>query len=231
MQGALSAKDMGWSPAWCLFLMLGLLSACTMQNSGSVMDASRGKNKPEQAAASLEQQGNAWINAGKPLKTDYLTPITAIRNPAIVVSKEKRRLYVMNADVVVRDYPVGLGFNPQGDKEQNADGRTPEGDFVVCRKGPAERFAKALALSYPTRRHAEKALFHGLITPNEYREILGSLEKQLPPPGSTGIGGGVSIHGGGAHADWTDGSISLYDSDMEEIYAIAAQGTTVRIRP
>jgi hypothetical protein len=231
MKGALSAKGRGWSLTWSLVGMLGLLSACTMQNSGSVMDASRGKNKPEQAAAALEQQGNAWINAGKPLKTDYLTPITAIRNPTIIVSKEKRRLYVMNADVVVRDYPIGLGFNPQGDKEKNADGRTPEGDFLVCRKGPAGHFTKALALSYPTRRHAEKALFHGLITPIEYREILGSHEKQLPPPGTTGIGGGVAIHGGGAHADWTDGSISLYDSDMEEIYAIAAQGTTVRIKP
>jgi hypothetical protein len=231
MQGALSTKDSGRVLAWCLFLMLGLLSACTMQNSGSVMEASRGKNKPEQVVASLEQQGNAWLNAGKPLKTNYLTPITAIRNATIVVVKEKRRLYVMNADVVVRDYPIGLGFNPQGDKEKNADGRTPEGDFLVCGKGPAGHFAKALALSYPTRRHAEKALFHGLITPTEYREILGSLEKQLQPPGSTGIGGGVFIHGGGAHADWTDGSISLYDSDMEEIYAIATRETTVRIRP
>jgi hypothetical protein len=231
MKGIFRAARTRFLLTCSLWLALGFLPACTVQNSGSVMDTSHGKNRPEPLAAILEQQGNAPIAEGKPLRTDYLTPIDSVHNPTIVVFKEKRRLYVMSADTVVRDYPVGLGSSPRGDKEKDADGRTPEGDFFVCQKGPAAKFSRALALSYPSQRHAEKAAFQGLITPVEYREILSSLQNETQPPWSTAIGGRVLIHGGGAHADWTDGSVALYDSDMEEIYALASQGTTVRIRP
>jgi hypothetical protein len=212
-------------------LILGLLTSCTMQNSGSALDANRHKSKPEQTVTLLEQQGNAWMTEGKPVRTNYLTTLASIHNPSLVVFKEKRRLCVLNADVVARDYPVGLGISPTGDKQKEGDGRTPEGDFVICQKGPAGNFSKALIVSYPNRQHAERALFQGLITPIEFHDILTALENRAKPPRTARLGDEMLIHGGGAHLDWTDGSIALYDSDMEEIFGIVSQGTPIRIRP
>ena len=40
----------------------------------------------------------------------------------------------------------------------------------------------------------------------------------------------MGIHGGGAGYDWTLGCISLEDSDIEEIWEVAALGTVVRIQ-
>jgi murein L,D-transpeptidase YafK len=215
----------------CSLLIIGLLPSCTMQSSGSALDANRHKSKPEQTVALLEQQGNSWMTEGKPVKTNYLTTLSSIRNPSLIVFKEKRRLCVLNADVVVRDYPVGLGTNPTGDKETEGDGRTPEGEFFICQKGPSGHYSKVLILSYPSRQHAERALFHGVITPIEFHDILSALENRAKPPWTARLGGEILIHGGGAHLDWTDGSIALYDSDMEEIVSIVNQGTPIRIRP
>ena len=95
----------------------------------------------------------------EPVRVDYLTALADIVNPEIYIYKEKRRLYVVQSDVMVRDYPIGLGLHPVGDKESERDGRTPEGDFVVRRKDPVSRFNKALLLNYPDKKHAERALF------------------------------------------------------------------------
>jgi murein L,D-transpeptidase YafK len=166
-----------------------------------------------------------------PLKVNYLTPMSEIASPEIYVYKEKRRLYVVQSDVLVRDYPIGLGFCPKGDKEKRGDGRTPEGDFFICVKNGSSRFEKSLGLSYPTRRHAEKAFFADLINPFEYRDILLAVDGMGKPPWNTPLGGEIFIHGGGAMADWTEGCVALYDSDMRELFTVAGVGTPVSILP
>jgi hypothetical protein len=132
---------------------------------------------------------------------------------------------------MVRDYPIGLGFNPVGDKECEGDGRTPEGDFFICRKDPESRFNKALVLNYPDRKHAERALFAGILSPPEFKEILMAAERNAMPPWSAKLGGQLYVHAGEAYKDWTQGSIALYNSDMEELFKIASTGTPVHIRP
>ncbi len=167
----------------------------------------------------------------KPVRIDYLRPAEEVRFPELFVYKEKRRLYVMDGDVLVRNYPIGLGKNPKGDKKCEGDGRTPEGSFFICFKNPRSRFFKSLALSYPTQRHAEQALAAGLISPTQYRDIILALDRLLQPPWDTPLGGEIYIHGGGAHGDWTDGCIALYNSDVEELYLMADRGTRVEVRP
>jgi lipoprotein-anchoring transpeptidase ErfK/SrfK len=203
------------------------LAACSMQKSGSKVDASHtGKqDKPSQVVTTDESSQE------KMLKVDYLTPISAIRNPEVFVYKEKRRLYIVDSNVLVRDYPIGLGFHPRGDKEKEGDGRTPEGDFKVCVKNSESRFIKSLGLNYPDKKHAERAFFAGTITPMEFRDILLAFEKRTTPPWSTPLGGKIFIHAGGAHKDWTDGCIALYNSDMEELFRITDIGTPVSVRP
>ncbi len=167
----------------------------------------------------------------EPVRVDYLTTVAEIVTPEIYVYKEKRRLYVIQSNVLVRDYPIGLGFHPSGDKEREGDGRTPEGDFLICQKNPASRFAKALVLNYPDRSHAERAFFAGVLSPPEFKEILIAAERGAKPPMDTLLGGQIYIHAGGANRDWTNGCVALYNSDMDELFKIASTGTPVHIRP
>lgn len=212
-----------------VFLCLSVLClfGCSAQKTGSKMDSARAEGAWEGDASATEHTGTDKTA----LRVDYLTPAKAITSPEIFIYKEKRRLYVIQSNVLVRDYPIGLGSHPGGDKERDGDGKTPEGDFFVCIKGPSGRSMKSLALNYPARRHGERAYFSGLITPVEFRDILSASDKRMPPPWGTVLGGKVLIQAGGAHKDWTDGSIALYDSDMDELFSVAALGTLVSIRP
>jgi hypothetical protein len=210
----------------CLFILF--MPACSMQKSGSKAESAEldRKTKPVEKIA---DQDTAQDKVA--LKVDYLTPLRAIQSPEIFVYKEKRRLYVMQSNVLVRDYPVGLGFHPTGDKEKEGDGRTPEGSFLVCVKKPNSRFQKSLGLNYPDKKHAERAFFAGVITPIEFRDILLAFENKATPPWNTVLGGQIYIHAGGAHKDWTEGCVALYNSDMEELFQIVSVGTPVSIRP
>jgi murein L,D-transpeptidase YafK len=210
----------------CLFVLS--MPACSMQKSGSKAESAQldGKAKPVEKAVDQDDAQDKIA-----LKVDYLTPVRAIQSPEIFVYKEKRRLYVMQSKVLVRDYPVGLGFHPSGDKEKEGDGRTPEGSFFICVKKPNSRFQKSLGLSYPDKKHAERAFFAGVITPIEFRDILIAFENKATPPWNTVLGGQIFIHAGGAQKDWTEGCIALYNSDMDELFQITSVGTPVTIRP
>lgn len=211
-----------------MWLLLMAFAACSMQKSGSKIDATA----LEGGASKSEQRANkSALKELTPLRIDYLTPLDSINKPELYVYKEKRRMYVMQANVLVRDYPIGLGFNPRGDKQRGGDGKTPEGDFVICVKNRESRFVKSLGLNYPDKRRAEQAMTLGLISPIEFRNIIASLDRLSLPPSNTALGGQIFIHAGGAHKDWTNGCIALYDRDMEELFVMAKEGTPVSIRP
>ncbi len=219
----------------CLFVALivgpALLPGCSMQKTSPKLETAQGENA--QLPGPLQAQADRMesVKNFNPIKVDYLTPAEGIRNPEIYVYKEKRRLYVVQSNVLVRDYPVGLGFNPNGDKQREGDGRTPEGDFWICVKNPESRFGKSVGISYPNKKHAERAFFAGFISPTEFRDILLAMEMRGKPPWNTSLGGEIFIHSGGAHKDWTQGCIALYDSDMDELFRIASVGTPVSVRP
>jgi len=212
-----------------LFILPLLMASCSVQKSGSRIDSSHANDNTKVVDASSVQTRDR--DNASTLKVDYLTPLSAIRQPKIYVYKEKRRLYVIQSSVLVRDYPIGLGINPRGDKQRQGDGRTPEGEFSICVKNPMSRFVKSLGLDYPDRKHAERALFAGIITPLEFQDIIRAFASRAAPPWNTALGGEIFIHAGGAHNDWTDGCVALYDSDMEELFTIASVGTPVTIRP
>ncbi len=212
-----------------LCVALFVISACSMQKPDSRFDSSKStdkKNQPESRTARQCPPGEK-----EPVRINYLTALSDIENPEIYIYKEKRRLYVIQSNVMVRDYPIGLGFHPVGDKEIEGDGRTPEGDFLICMKSPVGRFSKALVLNYPDRKHAERALFAGILSPPEFKEMLMAAERNATPHLSAKLGGPLFIHPGGAYKDWTQGSIALYNSDMDELFKIAATGTPVHIKP
>jgi hypothetical protein len=198
-----------------------------MQPPGGPFDDSK-SNEKKQPQNSLAQQ---LPREKEHVRIDYLTALTEMVSPEIYVYKQKRRLYVIQSNVLVRDYPIGLGAHPTGDKENGQDGRTPEGDFIICQKNPGERFDKALVLNYPDKKHAEQALNASIISPPEFKEILAAAERKAIPPWNTKLGGQICINATGAQKDRTDGSVALYNSDMDELFKIASTGTPVHIRP
>ncbi|MEW6440136.1 MAG: L,D-transpeptidase family protein [bacterium] len=165
------------------------------------------------------------------LRVDYRFPSSSVTNPTIYVLKSRRRLLVVEGETLIRSYPIGLGTAPLGDKEKRGDCRTPEGTFYICGRNPGSRYYKALDLTYPSLRHAEKALLSGTLSELQYQSIAEAIRSGQRPPSDTYLGGDICIHGGGAQEDWTRGCVAMYDRDMDELFEMICVGTTVIIYP
>lgn len=160
---------------------------------------------------------------------DY--PLSSITSPKIYVLKADRRLWLIQDRTLVRDYHIGLGFNPKGDKFYRGDGRTPEGEFLICSKNASSHYYKSLGINYPSVRNCENALSSGMISYNEFCSIKQANDAMRMPPSNTALGGQVMIHGGGSYQDWTLGCIALNNRAMDELFSVVKIGTPVYIMP
>lgn len=154
-----------------------------------------------------------------------------VRNPRIVVSKARRLLELYSGEQLLRSYRIGLGFSPEGDKEVEGDGRTPEGEFYVFVKNPRSSFYLSLGVSYPAPDDAERGLRAGLISRAQHDAIVAAHRARRTPPQTTRLGGQIFIHGNGASSDWTLGCVALEDEDMKELYDAVGTGAPVTILP
>jgi murein L,D-transpeptidase YafK len=144
-----------------------------------------------------------------------LTPFKADR---VVVFKAERKLLLMRGDQVLRVYRVALGRNATGHKIKSGDNRTPEGDYVLDSRLKDSQFYRALHISYPNWYDRNRAEFLG-----------------VPP------GGAIMIHGqpndvpkgyvGHPEIDWTNGCIAVTNGEMDEIWALVQDGTSINIYP
>ena len=152
-------------------------------------------------------------------------------DPAVLVEKRRRRLTVFSAGEAVKRYRIALGGDPVGDKELDGDSRTPEGEFYVCTRNAESKYHRSMGLSYPNAEDADRGLETRAISKREHRAIVDALRHMTQPPWKTRLGGEIMIHGGGTHADWTDGCIALSDNEAEELFAALPLGTPVDIVP
>jgi murein L,D-transpeptidase YafK len=138
----------------------------------------------------------------------------------IVVKKAERRLYLIKGDKPVMSYPVSLGFSPEGHKERQGDGRTPEGRYYLDWRNPGSKFHKSLHVSYPNaadRLRAERRgvnpggmiMIHGQPRPNQHADL-----QQLV-----------------AREDWTEGCIAVSNYAMDEIWEKTEDWTPIEILP
>lgn len=138
----------------------------------------------------------------------------------IVVLKGERRLVLMHDDRVIRVYNVALGRYPKGHKERKGDSKTPEGTYTIDYRLDAGQsvFYRALHISYPNARDKARAeargdnpggqiMIHGL--------PLDWTAKQLDHP----------------RLDWTQGCIAVTNREIDEIWALVRDGTTIEIHP
>jgi murein L,D-transpeptidase YafK len=136
----------------------------------------------------------------------------------VVVRKSARVLEVYEGDRLLRTYGVSLGRTPVGHKQQEGDGRTPEGRYVIDYRKLDSSFHKALHISYPAP-----------------ADVAAAARRGVSP------GGLIMIHGmrnglgfiGGLHrfVDWTDGCVAVTNREIDEIETLVPIGTSVSIEP
>ena len=149
----------------------------------------------------------------------------------IVIKKSERLLQLFDGEKHLRTYRMALGFAPEGDKEKQGDGKTPEGEFYIFTKNSQSKFYLSLGLSYPNIEDAERGLRERLITRKQYNAIVRAINERKMPPQHTGLGGEIYIHGGGAGRDWTWGCVALENEEVKEIFDAVPVGTNVTILP
>ncbi|MCV2882078.1 L,D-transpeptidase family protein [Actibacterium sp. XHP0104] len=131
----------------------------------------------------------------------------------VVVMKANRRMYLMHHEKILEKYDVSLGFAPEGDKQFEGDGRTPEGRYLIDRRNHRSQFHLSLGISYPNTADVAAA------------QALGKKP-----------GGDIFIHGqAGKHKgkprDWTAGCISVTDREVEQVWSMVPNGTIIDIFP
>ena len=131
----------------------------------------------------------------------------------IIIAKKKRKMWLMHNEKVLKKFRVQLGFAPEGHKQFEGDGKTPEGTYWIDRRNPNSDFHLSLGISYPNKKDIAFAQANG----------------KSP-------GGNIFIHGKpnkkrGTGPDWTAGCISVNNRQIEQIYAMVQNGTYVTIYP
>lgn len=149
----------------------------------------------------------------------------------IEIHKKARRLDIISDGEVIRSFPVALGFVPEGDKEIESDGKTPEGTFYVFAKNPKSKFHLSLGISYPSVEDALRGIEANLISNDEFESIADAINEKRKPPQKTRLGGEIYLHGGGSENDWTDGCVALSNEAMNELFDLIPKGAEVRIFP
>lgn len=134
----------------------------------------------------------------------------------IVIEKAARRMQLIQDGKAVRTYSIALGFAPEGDKERQGDGRTPEGEFTIDRRNSESAFHLSLGLDYPRPADRVRAAKAGYSPGGDI--FIHGQPNALPE--------GFKLRG-----DWTAGCIALTNAEMREVWAVTPIGTKVEIRP
>ncbi len=127
----------------------------------------------------------------------------------VYVNKSARRMHLLHHDTALSSYDINLGFAPEGHKQFEGDGKTPEGTYRIDRRNPNSDFHLSLGISYPNVKDVE---------------VARAMNKSP--------GGDIFIHGQ-RHPrkpdgkDWTWGCIAVTNDEIEEIYAMVADETLI----
>ena len=136
----------------------------------------------------------------------------------VIVQKSTRTLDLLRDGKVFASYPVALGREPFGPKQQEGDGKTPEGVYRIDYKSMQSRFTRALHVSYPDDNDRARAAAMG-----------------VDP------GGAIFVHGlppdyGPTdpprwYRDWTEGCVAVGNAAIVKIWDAVPDGTPIEIRP
>ena len=136
----------------------------------------------------------------------------------VVVEKSKSRLYLMREGEAFASFRVAFGSNPKGHKQEQGDGRTPEGRYILDYKNSGSAYYKSIHISYPNAKDRKEARNLG-----------------VDPGGDIMIHGQKNGYGRLSilvqRFNWTNGCIALSDRDMDTVWNAVKPGTPIEIRP
>ena len=131
---------------------------------------------------------------------------------SLVLFKGQRQMLVMHNNDVMQTLNFELGFAPDGPKQFESDGRTPEGTYRINRRNPNSQYHLSLGISYPNVNQVAAAAALG-----------------------RDAGGEIFIHGtprrNEGQDDWTVGCIAITNDEIEQLYAMVKDGTPIFIVP
>ena len=147
-----------------------------------------------------------------------LPPVISNSIDLVLVYKSDRLLQLKSKGRVVRSYAIALGAQPEGHKLSEGDNRTPEGVYTLDWRNADSQFYRSIHISYPREDDRAAASRRGLSP-----------------------GGLIMIHGlpNGRRADdmnhpnndWTNGCVAVTNDEIDEIWSLVEDGTTIIIYP
>ena len=136
----------------------------------------------------------------------------------VVVQKGIRKLHLLRNNEIFRSFDIALGLAPEGDKQEEGDFKTPEGEYYLDTRNPDSDYFLSIRISYPDRQDIEQAQSRGV-----------------------SAGGQIMIHGqpnvptySEAYyklEDWTNGCIAVSNSDMIDIWLMTPNNVPIEIQP
>jgi len=136
----------------------------------------------------------------------------------VVIEKGARQLHLLRKGKIFRTFEIALGMAPVGDKKQEGDFKTPEGNYLLDARNPNSEFFLSIHVSYPNLTDRREAASEG-----------------VDP------GGAIMIHGQPNEPtrseayyrtqDWTNGCIAVSNSDMIDIWLMTGENTPIEIKP
>lgn len=136
----------------------------------------------------------------------------------VVIYKDQRLLQLKRNGHVIRSFKIALGAEPKGHKRIEGDGRTPEGVYTLDWRNAKSQFYRSMHVSYPSDQDQDAARRWGS-SPGGLIMIHG-----LP----NGLGASEVGH---PYVDWTNGCIAVTNNEMDEIWSLVDDGTTIIIFP
>lgn len=156
----------------------------------------------------------------------------------VAVDTEDLSLAVMRGDSPVEKFEnIAIGSNGPTLVRKRGDASTPLGEFTITEIRRSDRFKLFMAINYPNLDHTERAYKEQRIDAREYRALRYELDRGLPPPQGTSLGGQLGIHGLGkgdlkVHetVNWTEGCIALTNEQLLQLAKWVVVGTRVVVQ-
>jgi len=144
-------------------------------------------------------------------------------NPNIIIERKLFSLHLISAS-----------------KTKAEDKATPVGEYAICDVDSNNQYHKFLKLNYPNVSDASEALRKGWITQKQFQQLKFEFYYEGCPKANTMLGGNLGIHGIGKFDyilknlpfvyNWTNGSISVSNEAIDEIFSVVQKGTKVVIK-
>ncbi len=134
----------------------------------------------------------------------------------VSVDKSKRRMFLMEDGIVIKEYRIALGANPKGHKQQEGDNRTPEGNYTLDYIIHDSAYYRSVHISYPDAIDSLEARRLG-VDPGGDIKIHGLKNDETRAPNFV------------QSFDWTNGCIAITNEEMDEFIQLVPMGTPIRI--